>query len=116
MAAHQKEVLTRIFNGADKNNNGVLEFNEVKVLLEKRGYREERIRVSISSKPNNHPILTDRLTDNHVCSRFQPFSVVILALSPRKSEQIANKGCMIYCGRYRSQLAILKSPKQNLLN
>ena len=40
-------------------------------------------------------------------------SVVILALSPRKSRQIANKGFMIYYGRYRSQLAILKSPKEN---
>ena len=40
-------------------------------------------------------------------------SVVILVLNPRKSGQIANKGFMIYYGRYRSQLAILKSPKQN---
>ena len=41
------------------------------------------------------------------------FSVVILALNPPKSGQIANKGFMIYYGRYRSQLAILESPKQN---
>ena len=34
-------------------------------------------------------------------------------LNPRKSGQIANKGLMIYYGRYRSQLAILKNPKQN---
>ena len=40
-------------------------------------------------------------------------SVVILALNPRKSGQIANKGFLIYYGRYRSQLAILRSPKQN---
>ena len=40
-------------------------------------------------------------------------SVVILAINPRKSGQIANKGFIIYYGRYRSQLAILKSPKQN---
>ena len=39
--------------------------------------------------------------------------VVILALNPRKSGQIANKGFMIHYGRYRAQLAILKSPKQN---
>ena len=41
------------------------------------------------------------------------YSVVILALNPRKSGQIANKGFMIYYGRYRSQVAILKSSKQN---
>ena len=41
-------------------------------------------------------------------------SVVILALNPRKSGQIA-KGFMIYYGTYRSKLAILKSPKQNSL-
>ena len=40
-------------------------------------------------------------------------SVVILALNPRKFGQIANKGFMIYYGKFRSQLKILKSPKQN---
>ena len=40
-------------------------------------------------------------------------SVVILTLKPRKSGQIANKGFMIYYDRYKSQLALLKSPKQN---
>ena len=39
-------------------------------------------------------------------------SVVILVLNPRKSGQIF---FMIYYGRYRSKLAILKSPKQNSL-
>ena len=47
-------------------------------------------------------------------------SVVILVLNPRKSGEIANKGFMIYYGRYSSQLVILKSPRQsscsNLLN
>ena len=41
------------------------------------------------------------------------YSVVILALNPRKSGQIANKSFMIYYDRYRSHLAIFKSPKQN---
>ena len=41
------------------------------------------------------------------------YSVVILSLNPRKSRKIAHKGFMIYYGRYRSQLAILKNPKQN---
>ena len=40
-------------------------------------------------------------------------SVVILALNSRKSGQIANKGFMMYYGRYRSKLEIMKSPKQN---
>ena len=39
-----------------------------------------------------------------------PHSVVILA---KKSRQIANKGLMFYYGRYRSQLTLLKSSKQN---
>ena len=46
---------------------------------------------------------------------YELWSVVILALNPWKSGQIANKGFMIYYGRYRSQLAILKSSKQNSL-
>ena len=40
-------------------------------------------------------------------------SVIILALNTRKSGQIASKGFMIYYGRYRSQLAVMKSLKQN---
>ena len=40
-------------------------------------------------------------------------SVVILETNLRKSGQIANKSFIIYYGTYRSQLAILKSPKQN---
>ena len=40
-------------------------------------------------------------------------SVIILALNTQKSGQIANKGFMIYYCRYMSQLAVLKSLKQN---
>ena len=43
-------------------------------------------------------------------------SVVIMALNSRKSGQITNKGFMIYYGSYRSQIAILKSPKQKKKN
>ena len=40
-------------------------------------------------------------------------SVVILALNSQKYGQIADKGLMIYYGRYRSQLTLMKNLKQN---
>ena len=42
--------------------------------------------------------------------------IISVALNSRKSGHIANIGFMIYYGSYRSQLAILKSPKQKKKN
>ena len=61
-------------------------------------------------KPNREM----RSANQHIFKQPHSFtSVVIRALNPRKSGQTANKGFMIYYGRYRSKVAILKSPKQN---
>ena len=75
---------------------------------------------ALTPKIEKYPLITAtkydtfyfRLSGSTVLFFLLHTSVVILAPNPRKSGQIANKGFMIFYGRYRSQLAILKSHKQ----
>ena len=50
---------------------------------------------------------------NSLIGRDKPRNVDSVVILAKKSAQNANKGCMMYYGRYSSQLTFPKSPKQS---